>query len=302
MSASVSNQAPTLEPGRCLGGIYTVETRLGAGAHGSVYKVHHRFLGTQAMKLLHVSQESTTDHVLREAQILSRLSHPHIVRIFDVNVFSLEEGAFPYFTMEYLPLGTLSELLQRRPRLEISESLALTVQILEGLDAAHSLDPPVLHRDLIPSNVLVERVEPVRIKVGDFGVADHAHPITGLSQAAGLITYLPPEAMWGYATTSGDLYATALILYLLATGISAFPIPDFPDTYDGPRIKVAILTPRLQPPRRPSRFRTEISPGLDGLLMKALSPDPAQRFGTANEFSAAVRSLPEFRQTTKISG
>src|SRR5919204_2100549 len=138
-SASVvSPTRPRLMGGMVIGGTYRVEGFLGAGTFGDVYRVCHRFLGWQALKLIEVGPGAAPiEELLREARVLATLSHPHVVRLFDADVEETNLGVFPYFTMEYVPGGTLRQQMRRRRRFAIDDALEAVVQILEGVAAAH---------------------------------------------------------------------------------------------------------------------------------------------------------------------
>src|SRR3954447_9047284 len=161
---------------------------LGSGSYGEVYAVRHRFLGEQALKLLDAGAGAAPcEQLLEEARLLSTLSHPNVVRVFDADIYESHGQQRPFFTMEHLRQGSLASLLGGRLRFEIPEALDAARQILLALDAAHSLEPSVLHRDVTPANVLVACSEPITLKLADFGLAAHAHPHTRLLRAAGTI-------------------------------------------------------------------------------------------------------------------
>src|SRR5690349_4582864 len=104
-----------LEPGTAIRDTYTVEELLGAGAFGEVYRVRHRYLGTQALKVFAGNRpDIKLDNFLQEAQLLSSMSSPHLVRVFEANVLDAWLGSRPYITMEYVSGGTLEDVLQER--------------------------------------------------------------------------------------------------------------------------------------------------------------------------------------------
>ena len=212
---------PALSPGSSVRDTYVVEQFIGAGAFGDVYRVHHRFLGRQALKIIRSGEEGA-DEVLAEARVLVALNHPDIVRVFDADVAEIDGVEYPFFTMEYVEGGTLARLLQGRIRLSPTEALAIAGQLLSALAVAHALEPPVLHRDVTPGNILVVDPATVDVKLSDFGLAAHVDPDVRLLRAAGTIRYQPPESAWGYATIQSDLYAVGLILYELLTAVRRF--------------------------------------------------------------------------------
>ena len=280
---------PALAPGSLIRGTYEVIGFLGAGAYGDVYRVRHRFLGEQALKLVEVGENAPpVDELLNEARLLASLSHPHIVRVFDAGIHTDDRGELPFFTMEYLAGGALAGLMARRVRFDVADALDAASQMLAGLEAAHSLMPPVLHRDMTPGNVLVASERPLTLKLSDFGLAAHVHPETRLLRAAGTIRYQPPEAAWGFATEASDLYAVTLILYELLTGVPAFPLPDMSELATSIGVAQALRRTRETDPEPPSRFRPGLPRAVDELVLGALAAKPEARFPSARIFSAMI--------------
>ena len=170
----------------------------------------------------------------------------------------------------------------------MAEALDAAAQILDGLGAAHSLTPPVLHRDVTPFNVLVAKGTPLLLKLSDFGLASHVNQETRLLRAAGTIRYQPPEAAWGYATASSDLYAVGLILYELLTGVAAFPVDAASDLRTSVGIAAAIRDSRQTLPAPPSRYRPGLPPAVNTAVLKALAP--IRRTGSVRPTSLNGRS------------
>lgn len=291
-----------LRAGEVVGSTYVVEARLGGGAYGDVYRVRHRYLGLQAMKVLRPDPLApSSEAILHEARVLVDLLHPHIVRVYDANEATTPGGPFAYVTMEHLPIGTLSNLLGRRLRLPISSVLDLGTQLLSALEHAHGSSPPVIHRDITPGNVLVSSDNPLKVKLADFGLAGHVHPETRLLRAAGTIRYLPPEAAMGFATELGDLYAVALLMYEALTGSGAFPMRDTSrSTFT--QLRAELLEGKKKPPLPASKLRPDVSPALDEILLRALNPDPQQRFASAAEFLRFIRDMGQNALATTPAG
>lgn len=281
-----------LQPGTVVRDTYEVDTFIGAGAYGDVYRVHHRFLGEQALKLVEVGPDAPPfDELLNEARVLASLSHQNVVRLFDADLYATPLGETPFFTMEYLERGALAGLMARRIRFAVIEALEAGAQMTAGLGAAHSLAAPVLHRDVTPGNVLVASEQPLLLKLSDFGLAAHVNPETRLLRAAGTIKYQPPEAAWGYATEASDLYAVALIMFELLTGVAPFPVFRASELQTSLAVAEAIRGSRKEPPAPPSRYRRELSGPVDELVLAALEPRPEDRFRTATEFERAIRAV-----------
>lgn len=282
----------SFRPGTIIRGTYEVLNFLGAGAYGDVYRVRHRFLGEQAMKLVEVGPDAPpVEELLNEARVLASLSHPHVVRLFDADVYDADGGELPFITMEYLAGGTLGSLTTRRVRFDVVDALDSAAQMLAALEAAHSLIPPVLHRDVTPGNVLVASEHPLVLKLSDFGLAAHVHPETRLLRAAGTIRYQPPEAAWGFATEASDLYAVALILYELLTAVPAFPMPDARGLGTSVAVAEALRRTRDHEVAPPSKFRSGLPRAVDELILGALAEEVGDRFTSAREFRETLLAV-----------
>ena len=172
---------PILEPGQTLRDTYEVERMLGEGAFAEVYRVRHRFLGRQAMKVFKVvgATPSEIERDVAEAVLLSQMKHPNVVEVYDANVLDTSDGQRGYFTMTFMPGGTLERYwrsygLQLMP---VAEVVEITRQICRGLAVAHASDPPIIHRDIKPQNVLVGFDDDgVQIRLSDFGLAKAVKP------------------------------------------------------------------------------------------------------------------------------
>ena len=200
-------------------GSYRVIRKIGQGAMGVVYKVRHRDLGVE--RVLKELPLATLEFIARfeqEAKIGARLSHPNIVTLHE---FFRHDG-IPYIAMEYLPRGSLRDLLEKDwlERLEVKESMGVLKDLLSGLAYAHRHQ--VLHRDLKPENLLV--TEDGGIKIGDFGIAmalDRAGELklTQTGVFVGAPAYVSPEiADRKRPTCAADVYSAGVIAYELLTG------------------------------------------------------------------------------------
>jgi serine/threonine-protein kinase len=150
---------------------------------------------------------------LREARLAARLSHPNVVRVFDVG----EDGGRPFIAMEYVEGETLADLVARRAPLPAAEAASLGIQACAGLAAAHAAR--LVHRDVKPQNLLLGKGG--LLKLGDFGIAA-GHEGTRLTLAGtvlGTAGYLAPEQARGeQVTAAADIYAVGAVLYELLTG------------------------------------------------------------------------------------
>jgi serine/threonine-protein kinase len=177
------------------------------------------YMGLQALKVFVLSQGS---EALEEAYLLAKLSHPNIVRMFEANDFERGGAKYGYFTMEYVDGGTLLDSIANQS-LDLTSRIDLGRGIVAGLAHAHSQDPPVIHRDISPSNVLLNREKgQMTAKISDFGLAKHVDNASLLASAAGKFVYMAPESFLGIHSTATDVYSTAILLFELFTGRHPF--------------------------------------------------------------------------------
>ena len=148
-----------LEDGEVVRETYEIERYLGEGAFAEVYRVRHRFLGRQAMKVFKTRGMSfeEIEEMLGEAILLSRIGHPNIIRVYDANILESGSATYGFFTMEYIPRGTLDRYWQsyQNKLMPVAEAVYIIKQICAGLAVAHSETPPIVHRDIKPQNILI---------------------------------------------------------------------------------------------------------------------------------------------------
>jgi len=212
-------------------GNYVVRTKLGEGGMGSVYLAEHPAIGKKvALKVLHAEFAANHDVVNRffnEAKAVNDIQHPNIVDIVDF-------GTVPplvYFIMEYLPGGTLADLLKSESPLPPARALPLALQIADALTTSHRAG--IVHRDLKPDNVMLIQRGRDRdfVKLLDFGIAKLTGDKAGGSQhktrtgiVMGTPHYMSPEQCEGKGSVDfrTDIYALGVVLYRLVTGKKAF--------------------------------------------------------------------------------
>jgi eukaryotic-like serine/threonine-protein kinase len=257
------------------GGRYRLVSRLGSGGMAEVWLAEDTTLGRRvALKILHERFAQDTQFVerfRREAQHAGGLQHPNIVGIYDRGEW---EGTH-YIAMEYVEGASLKDLIERG--LSVGEAVEITRQVLAGARFAH--ERGVVHRDLKPGNVMVDREG--RARVTDFGIARAgASEITQTGSVLGTAHYLSPEQAQGLEVGApSDIYSIGVILYEALTG----RIP-----FDGDSAVTIALKQVSEQPRKPSDLNPNVSPALDAVVLKALAKDPANRFATAAEFSNAL--------------
>lgn len=271
-----------MEEGQEFRDTYEVERYLGEGAFAEVYRVRHRFLGRQAMKVFKTPGLTTSEvqEMLGEAVLLSRLGHPNIVRVFDANILNFNGQDFGFFTMEYIPGGSLERFWRSYGAQFIPVQTAVDVikQVCRGLSLAHSQSPPVIHRDIKPQNILVGyEADGLRARLSDFGLAKQVNPLTLMASARGTRGFKSPEAFDNFNGDScaGDIWAMGITLYLLLTDKLPFNIPE--DS------TVISKTNFEQEPIAPSRVNVTCDKSLDRITMKCLALNPNSRYSSASD-------------------
>jgi len=270
---------------------YTIDRFLGEGAFGGVYKARHKYLGIQALKIFHQGSISKEQEpaLFNEAYILSKITHDNVVRVYEANTFNYEDNRYCYVAMEYVEGGTLADYIESEIKIPIDIAIKLQKDICWGLSKLHSADPPLLHRDVKPQNIMLA-VEGKNLlaKVSDFGLAKHVDPVTRITEAAGTLAYLPPEGFWGYESPASDVFSSGIIFYMMITGVPPYKMPTGYQATKKNEIKAAIKASRNKIPTPPSSFNSDLDKEIDAIILKALEPDTKNRFATAKEFYEAI--------------
>lgn len=272
---------------------YTIVDFLGQGAFGCVYKARHKFLGLQALKIFHPGSISLEQEpgLFTEAFMLSKFTHENVVRVYDANTFQFNNNRYCYIAMEYVNGGTLAGLIDEMVKVPLKLALKIQKDICLGLSLAHQMNPPVVHRDVKPQNVMLSRKDKdVVAKVSDFGLANHVDPVTRVITAAGTLAYMPPEGFWNYETPASDVFSAAIILYMMITGVPPYKMPSGYQETMKDEIKMAIQASRNKIPDPPSKYNADLDKRIDGILLKALEPDPKKRYANADEFLTALET------------
>jgi eukaryotic-like serine/threonine-protein kinase len=272
-------------------GPYTVESLLGAGGMGEVYKARDtRLHRTVAVKVLpaSVSSDPVARHRFeREARAVAALSHPHICPIFDVG----REGDRDYLVMEYLSGETLASRL-RRGSLRLREALTLAIQIASALGAAHKAG--IIHRDLKPGNIMLTDSG---VRLLDFGLARQAEmagrdattiasePLTGAGMILGTLPYMAPEQIEGRpADARTDIFAFGVVLYEMVTGRRAF---------DGASQAALIGSILRDDPPSLTTTDPSLPARLDRVIRRCVAKAPGERWPSMTDVQARLEALQE---------
>ncbi len=261
-------------------GRYRIVRKLGSGGMADVYLAEDQELGRRvAIKILdgrHANDDQFIERFRREAKNAAALNHPNIVSIYDRG----EAEDTYYIAMEYLDGRTLKELIVGHGQAPVRVAVEYARQILSALRFAHRHG--IVHRDIKPHNVLVDREG--RVKVTDFGIARAGtSQMTETGSIVGTAQYLSPEqARGGEVDQRSDLYSLGVVLYELLTGKTPFE-GDTP---------VEIAMKHLSAtPQTPSELRPDIPPELDMVILRALAKDPDDRYQSADEMEADLERV-----------
>ncbi|MEI7421476.1 MAG: AAA family ATPase [Prolixibacteraceae bacterium] len=280
-----------LTKGVTINDTYEVQFFIGEGAFGEVYRVKHKYLGIQVMKVFKENYVSKTDldTVTNEAKILSKLTHPNIVRVFETNSFVQDEKKYYFITMGFISGETLTQLLSRKIQLPIPVALSIQNDLLSGLKFVQEQKNPIVHRDISTDNILLsyDKDKPVAL-LSDFGLAQSIDQLSKLPNAAGKYIYFAPECFFGTYLPTSDVFSSGVVLYKMITGMHPWEY-DFDDTdNDSEKITTMIITARRKEIQKPSLHNESCSPSLDNVILKAVSKDIEERYKTADEFLSAL--------------
>lgn len=269
--------------GRVLSGRYVVEAVVGTGGMAVVYRAYDRVRKqTVALKVLRPEYESDVEFVRRfsrEAEAASKVSHENIANLLDVGI----DGDVRYIVMEFVDGQTLKEMIREQGRIKPDQALRMTIRILAAVDHAHRNG--IVHRDIKPQNILVDRQG--HVKVADFGIARLKTSQTTLvegengASALGSVHYFSPEQARGeVADEKSDLYSVGVVLYEMLTG----QVP-----FDGETSVSVALKHVSEEPKSMRLYQSGISKALDEVVMRALCKDASERYQTAAEMAADLR-------------
>ncbi|MCU1260974.1 MAG: hypothetical protein JWO80_3859 [Bryobacterales bacterium] len=265
-----------LEPGSDFGSRYRIERLLGAGGMGKVYLAYDREIDRKvALKLVrpeYASEPKMMARFRQELQLASRVSHRNIVRIHDLG----DVQGVKFISMAYIDGVDLHEIVCNEGRLSFPRVLDIARQLCAALDAAHS--EGVVHRDLKPRNILVDRIG--HVCISDFGLAksiyeDSAASITRTNEFLGTPLYMSPEQIEAQDVDHrSDLYSLGLILYEIVTG-------DLP--FSG-RSSLQVMHSRMtQAPKDPKVLVPDLPDWFTAIIAKCLAKDPKMRYQSASE-------------------
>ena len=280
--------------GTFLFGEYEITKKLGEGGMGAVYLAENANIQQRiAVKVLH-GEAAQSDELVkrfnREAQAISRLTHPNIIRVF---IFGNTDDGLIYMAMEFVEGTTLRHVIQKEGHLDALRAIAIMRQSLHALQEAHDLG--IVHRDLKPDNIMLMNFRKVRefVKVLDFGIAkvkenpgQQQAKLTQHGVVYGTPEYLSPEqAQAKELDGRSDIYSMGIILYEMVTGVVPFQSST----------AVAVLAAHVyDEPKAPMEVAShEVHPKMDAIIRKAITKDTSKRYQTAMEFLADLEDLEQ---------
>lgn len=274
--------------GQVLNDRYEIVDFIGQGGMAKVYLGYDRSLNRDvAIKVLQEEFEDNEQFLKkfkREAQSAGKLSHPHIVSVFDTGY---DRGLY-YIVMEYVDGGTLKDYIEAKGKLSYRESINYTLAIASALGQAHKNN--IIHRDVKPQNILLTRARRLP-KVADFGIAKAitSSTMTMVDETMGSVHYISPEqARGGFLDERSDLYSLGILLYEMLTG-------QLPFDSDSP---VAVALMQIQEEITPVReLEPDVPEGLENVIKNLTAKSPDNRYQNA---SMLIEDLKKIREDADV--
>lgn len=259
--------------GKRLDSRYDIMEIIGVGGMAVVYKAYdnynNRIVAVKVLKDEYIANEEFKRRFKNESKAIAVLSHPNIVKVFDVSYGDMLQ----YIVMEYVDGITLKEYTKQQGRVNTREAIYFITQILRALQHAH--DKGIVHRDVKPQNIMLQ--SDGTIKVTDFGIArfSRGETKTMTEGAIGSVHYISPEQAKGNVTDAKtDLYAVGVMLYEMLTGSLPFQSDN--------AVSVALMQLQKEP-IMPRTLNPGISLGLEQIIMKAMQKNAVDRYQSASE-------------------
>lgn len=265
---------------------YRVDRLIGEGGFGQVWRAARASDGTLvAIKILHLELIRSSDALTRferELEAIGRLDHRNVVRALDHG--TLDDGR-PFLVLEYIDGPSLRDVIHERGALSPQETLAMLEPLCDALTVAHAVD--LVHRDVKASNVILGHdargPRPVLLDFGLVKLLDAEGPgLTSSRSMLGTPAAMAPEQMRGLPVTAAtDVYAIGLLAFHMLTGAPAYgATPGVVQSY------LQVHGPRPRP-----SAKVDIDPAIDEPIVRALAPDPAERFRSPRELVDALRAI-----------
>jgi len=268
---------------------FEVMEELGKGGMGVVYRAVDKKIEEEvALKLLNpevASDEKTIGRFRNELRFARKISHKNVCRMYDLND---EEGTL-YITMEYVPGEDLKSTIIRVGQLSVGKAVSVAKQVCEGLTEAHRLG--VVHRDLKPQNIMIDKEGNVRIM--DFGIARslRMRGVTGTGVMIGTPEYMSPEqAEAGEIDQRSDIYSLGVILFEMVTGRVPF---------EGETPLSVAMKHKSEKPPDPREFNAQIPEDLSRVILRCMEKNKEKRYQGAEEFLSELNKIESGLPTTE---
>lgn len=258
-----------IREGVILGERYEVRERIGTGGMAEVYRGKdqklNRFVAIKVLKKEYREDEVFVRKFRAEAQSAAGLMNPNIVNVYDVG----EDRGLYYIIMELVEGITLKDYIEKKDGLSAKETISISIQICNGVEAAHSHH--IIHRDIKPQNIMISKEG--KVKVMDFGIARVASSTTVSSNAMGSVHYTSPEqARGGFSDEKSDIYSVGITMYEMVTGRVPF------DGESTVSIAIKHLQEEITPP---SVYVPDIPYSLEQIILKCTQKNADKRYPNA---------------------
>lgn len=284
-----------LLPEALVAGRYRIETLLGLGGMGAVYRASDTFEIQQvALKVIstasrNMDEATAVERFRREARYAHQLKHKNIVPVLNFG----QDGSILYLVMPLVTGGTLKGLLKPEKPLPLAQVRRYLHDLAEAIDAIHAHPQRIVHRDIKPSNLLIHQ-DDERLVVADFGIAramQKERPLTQSGWALGTEHYTAPEQSQGKAEPASDIYSMGVVAYQMLTGLLPFQ---------------AIVRSRAAKLPCPSELNPLVSSAVDDVILRAVDNDASKRYSSASAFvqalDAALQVSTSTSEPTRIEG
>ena len=267
-----------VQSGLLLGNRYEILSHIGSGSIADVYKGKdqklNRFIAIKVLKSDYSTDETSTKKFLSEAKAVAGLMHPNVVNVYDVN----QDRGLYYMVMEWVEGITLKYYIQRKGRLSFKETISISIQMVNGIQAAH--DKNIIHRDIKPQNVLISKDG--KVKVTDFGIAtDIASAHKESSNVMESVRYISPEHARGAVVNEmSDIYSVGITMYKMVTGLVPFD-GDSTITVAWKHLQEEMISPKNHVP--------DIPRSLECIIMKCTEKEQKHRYQDCQSLSEDLR-------------
>lgn len=273
--------------GRKLDGRYEITELIGIGGMADVYRaidiVENKIVAVKILKNEFANDDDFLRRFRNESKAIAVLSHPNIVKIFDVGF----TDKIQFIVMEYIDGITLKEFMEQQSILKWKDAIHFIIQILRALQHAH--DRGIVHRDIKPQNIML--FPDGTIKVMDFGIARFAREEgkTLSDKAIGSVHYISPEQARGdIVDEKSDIYSVGVMMYEMLTGIKPF------DANNPVSVALMQMQAKAKPPRE---LNENIPEGLEEIVIRAMQKEPSRRYQSASEM---IKDIEEFKRNPSI--